>query len=172
MPSNHLILILSIRVFSNELALCIGRPKYWSFSFSISPSNKYSGLIFFRIDWFNLLAIQGPWLSSLIKTLKSLIPHPLKDPFTHWPRDFLQALLPTSVLTGGEQLPFWSQIVERWQHLWKMLLKNAASSCRRTPSFLLSWAACPLPHLASPQDTPSQIPWRGSTAQTPALKAV
>ena len=68
MLSNHLILCLpllllpslfpSIRVFSNELALCIRWPKYWSFSFSISPSNEYSGLISFRIDWFDLLAVQ------------------------------------------------------------------------------------------------------------------
>ena len=57
----------SIRVFSNELALCISWPKYWSFSFSISPSNEYSGLISFKMDWLNLLAIQG--------TLKSLLQH-------------------------------------------------------------------------------------------------
>ena len=55
----------SIMVFSNELALCIRWPKYWSFSFSISPSKEHSGLIFFRTDWFDLLAIQG--------TLKSLL---------------------------------------------------------------------------------------------------
>ena len=69
MPSNHLILFRplllppsifpSIRVFSNESALCIRWPKYWSFSFSISPSNEYSGLISFGIDWFDLLAVQG-----------------------------------------------------------------------------------------------------------------
>ena len=68
MPSNHLILCRpllllpsifpSIRVFSNESLLCIRWPKYWSFSFSISPSNEYSGLISFRIDWFYLLAVQ------------------------------------------------------------------------------------------------------------------
>ena len=57
----------SIRVFSNELALCIKWPKYWNFSFNISPSNEYSGLISFRIDWFDLLAVQG--------TLKSLLQH-------------------------------------------------------------------------------------------------
>ena len=77
MPSNHLIfchpllLLLSIfpsiRVFSNELVLCIRWPKYWSFSFSISPSNEYSGLISLRIDWLDLLAVQG--------TLKSLLQH-------------------------------------------------------------------------------------------------
>ena len=69
MPSNHLILchsllllpstFASIKVFSNESAFCIRWPKYWSFSFNISPSNEYSGLISFRIDWFDLLAVQG-----------------------------------------------------------------------------------------------------------------
>ena len=77
MPSNHLILcrplfllpsiIPSIRVFSNELALRIRWPKYWSFGFSISPSNEYTGLISFRMDWLDLLAAQG--------TLKSLLQH-------------------------------------------------------------------------------------------------
>ena len=77
MQSNNLILyhpllllpsiFPSIRVFSNESVLCIRWPKYWSFSFSISPSNEYSGLISFRVDWFYLLAVQG--------TLKSLLQH-------------------------------------------------------------------------------------------------
>ena len=77
MPSNHLIfyhlLLLqpsifpSTRVFSSEMALPIRWPKYWNFSFSISPSNEYSGLIFFKIDWLDLLAVQG--------TLKSLLQH-------------------------------------------------------------------------------------------------
>ena len=58
-------ILLRIRVFSNELVLCIRWPKYWSFSFSISPSNEYSGLISFRMDWLDLLAVQG--------TLKSLL---------------------------------------------------------------------------------------------------
>ena len=76
-PSNHLILSCpllllpsvfpSIRVFSNELVLCIRWPNYWSFSFSISPFNEYSGLISFRVDWLGLLAVQG--------TLKSLLQH-------------------------------------------------------------------------------------------------
>ena len=74
MPSNHLILCCplllpsifpGIRVFSNESVLCIRWPKYWNFSFSISPSKDYSGLISFRMDWLNLLAVQG--------TLKSLL---------------------------------------------------------------------------------------------------
>ena len=78
MPSNHLFLyspllllpssFSRIRVFLNELALCLRWPKYWSFSFSISPSNEYSGLISFRIERFDLLVVQG--------TLKSLLQHP------------------------------------------------------------------------------------------------
>ena len=77
MPSSHLILscllllppsiFLSIRVFSNKSVLCIRWTKYWSFSFSISPSDEYSGLISLKIDWFDLLAVQG--------TLKSLLQH-------------------------------------------------------------------------------------------------
>ena len=75
MPSNHLIIchsllllpsvFTSIRVFSNELALHIRWPKYWSFNFSINPSNEYSGLISFRIDWLDLLAVQGIFKSLL-----------------------------------------------------------------------------------------------------------
>ena len=74
-PSNHLILYCplllpsifpSIKVFSNESAHCIRWPTYWSFSFSISPSNEYSGLISFRMDWFNLLDVQGT-LNSLLQ---------------------------------------------------------------------------------------------------------
>ena len=77
MPSNHFLLCRpllllpsifpSIRVFANESVLCIRWPKYWSFSFNISPSNKHSGLISFRMDWLDLLAVQG--------TLKSLLQH-------------------------------------------------------------------------------------------------
>ena len=82
MPSNHLIfchpllllpsVFLSIRVFSNESALHIRWPKYWSFSFSISPSNEYSGLIYFRIDWLDLLAFQGTLKSSPTPQFKSI----------------------------------------------------------------------------------------------------
>ena len=77
MPPNHLILCCPllllpsifprVRIFSNESALCIRWPNYWNFSFSICPSNGYSGLISFRVDWFDLLAVQG--------TLKSLLQH-------------------------------------------------------------------------------------------------
>ena len=92
-PCSHLILyhplllspsiLPSIMVFSNDSVLCIMWPKYWSFSFSISPSNEYSGLISFMIDWFDLLAVQG--------TLKSLLQHHssetsiLQHSFSLWP---------------------------------------------------------------------------------------
>ena len=82
MPSNYLILCYpllllpsifpSIRVFSNESALCIRWPKYWSFSFNISPSDEHPGLISFRMDWLDLLALQG--------TLKSLLQHHSSKP--------------------------------------------------------------------------------------------
>ena len=91
MPSNHLtlcrlLLLLppippSIRVFSNESALCMRWPKYWSFSFSISPSNGYPGLISFRMDWVDLLAVQG--------TLKSLLQHHSSKVSILWHSTFL-----------------------------------------------------------------------------------
>ena len=86
MPSNHLILchpllllpsiFPSMRVFSNESVLCIRWPKYWSFSFSISPSNEYSGLISSRMDWLGLLAVQG--------NLKSLLQHHSSEASILW----------------------------------------------------------------------------------------
>ena len=95
MPSNHLILCCpllllpsvfpNIRVFSSESVLCIRWPKYWSFSFSISPSNEYSGLISFRMDWLDLLAVQG--------TLKSLLQHHSPKASIFWHSVFFIAQL-------------------------------------------------------------------------------
>ena len=95
MPSNHLILCCpllippsvfpSIRVFSNESVIHIRWPKFWSFSFSISPSNEYSGLISFRIDWFDLLAVQG--------TLKSLLQHHSSKALILWCSTFFMVQL-------------------------------------------------------------------------------
>ena len=99
MPSNHLILchpllllpsiFPSIRVFSNESVLPIRWPEYWSFSFSISPSKEYSGLISFRIDWLNLLAVQG--------TLKSLLQHHSSKASILWCSAFFIVQLSTSI---------------------------------------------------------------------------
>ena len=103
MPSNHLILchpllllpsiLPSIRVFSNESALCIRWPKYWSFSFNISPSSEYSGLISFRMDWLDLLAVQG--------TLKSLLQyHTSKASILQHSAFFIVQLSHSYVTTG------------------------------------------------------------------------
>ena len=106
MPSNHLILchpllllpsiFPSIRVFSNESALLIRWPKYWSFSFSISPSNEYSGLISFRMDWFDLLAVQG--------TLKSLLQNHSSRASILWFSTFFMVQLSHPHMTTGKTI--------------------------------------------------------------------
>ena len=94
MPSNHLILCRpllllplvfpSIRVFSNMSALCIRWPNYWSFSFIISPFNEYSGLISFRMDWFDLLAVQGTLKSHILSSSLSSTHPAMDDPCFHF----------------------------------------------------------------------------------------
>ena len=106
MPSNHLILchpllllpsvFPSIRVFSNESVLCIRWPKYWSFSFSISPSNEHSGLISFRMDWLDLLAVQG--------TLKSLLQHHRSKASILWHSAFFTVQLSHPYMTTGKTI--------------------------------------------------------------------
>ena len=105
-PSNHLILchplllqpsiFPSIRVFSDESALCIRWPKYWSFSFSISPFNEYSGLISFRMDWLDLLAVQG--------TLKSLLQHHSSKASLLWHSAFFMVQLSHPYMTTGKTI--------------------------------------------------------------------
>ena len=106
MPCNHHILCLpflllpsifpSIRVFSNELALRIRWSKYWSFSFSIRPSNEYSGLISFRIDCFDLFALQG--------TLKSLLQHHSSKASILWPSAFFMFQISHLYMTTGKTI--------------------------------------------------------------------
>ena len=127
MLSNHLILchplllppsiFPSIRVFSNKPALCIRWPKYWSFSFSISPSNEYSGLISFRIDWFDLLAVQG--------TLKSLLQHHSSKASILQRSAFFIVQLSHPYMTTGKTIAF-----TRWTFVGKVmsLLCNVLSS--------------------------------------------
>ena len=108
MPSSHLILCCpllllpsifpSIRIFSNQLILCIKWPKYWSFSFNISPSNDYSGLISFRMDWLDLLAVEG--------TLKSLLQHHSSKASVLWHSAFFIVQLSHPYMTTGETI-FW-----------------------------------------------------------------
>ena len=115
MPSNHLILCRpfllppsifpSIRVFSSESVLHIRCPKYWSFSFNISPSNEYLGLISFRIDWFNLLAVQG--------TLKSLLQyHSSKAPILRHSA-FLMVQLSHPYMTSGKTIALMRRILSQ-----------------------------------------------------------
>ena len=106
MPSNYLILCRplfllpsifpSIRVFSNESALCIRWPKYWSFSFSISPSSEFSRLLSFRIDWFDLLAVQGPF--------KSLLQHHSSKASILWHLAFFIVQLTHPYMTTGKTI--------------------------------------------------------------------
>ena len=106
MPSNHLILchpllllpsiFPSIRVFSSELTLRIGWPKYWSISCNISPSNKYPGLICFSVDWLDLLAVQG--------TLKSLLQHHSSKSSILWPSAFFIVQLSHPYMTTGKTI--------------------------------------------------------------------
>ena len=110
MPSNHLILchplllpsiFPSIRVFSSELVLYIRWPKYWSFSFSISPSNEHPGLISFRMDWFDLLAVQG--------TLKCLLQHHSSKASILGSSAFLIVQLSHPYMTAGKTI-----VLTRW----------------------------------------------------------
>ena len=87
---------LSTRIFSSESALCIRWPNYWSFSFSISPSNEYWGLISFRIDWFDLLAVQG--------TLKSLLQHHISKASVPWHSAFFMVQLSHPHMTTGKTI--------------------------------------------------------------------
>ena len=106
MPPNHLILwcpllllpsiFPSIRVFSSESALCIRWPKYWSFSFNINPSSEYSGLISFKIDWFDLLAVQG--------ILKSLLQHHGSRASILWHSAFFTVQLSQPCVTTGKTI--------------------------------------------------------------------
>ena len=118
MPSNHLILchpllllpsiFPSIVVFSNESALHIRWPKYWSFSFSISPSNESSGLISFRVDWFDLLAVQG--------TLKSLLQHHSSKASVLWHSVFFVVQLSHPYMTTGKTIA-----LTRWTFVGKVM---------------------------------------------------
>ena len=147
-PSNHTILcrplILlpsifpSIRVFSNESVLRIRWPKYWSFSFNISPSKEYSGLISFRMDWLDLLAVQG--------TLKSLLQHHSSKASLLWHSAFFMVQLSHLYMTTGKTtaLTVWTFVSKVMSLLFNMLLrcvivflpknKRLLISCLQSPS--------------------------------------
>ena len=142
--SNHLnlcypLLLLSIlpsiRVFSNESVLCIRWPKYWSFSFSISPSNEYSGLISFRIDWVDLLAIQG--------THKSLLqPHSSKPSFLRCSAFFIVQLSHPYMTTGKTMALTRPNFVDKVMSLlFNILSKLVIAFLPRSKRLLISWIA-------------------------------
>ena len=142
MPSNHLIfchpfLLPSIfsrtRVFSNESALRIMLPKYWSFSFSISPSNEYSGLISFRIDWFDLLAIQG--------TLKSLLQHHSSKALILQCSAFFMVQLSHPYMTTGKTIALTRQtfVSKIMSLLFNMLSRLVIVFLPRSKRLLILW---------------------------------
>ena len=116
-PSLQLSVFPSIRVFSNELVLHIRWPTYWSFSFNFSPSNEYSGLISFRIDWFDLLAVQG--------THKSLLQHHSSKASILWHSAFFIVQLSHPYMTTGKAIA-----LTKWTFVGKVisLLFNMLSS--------------------------------------------
>ena len=141
MPSNHLLLCRpllppstfpSIRVFSKESVLHIGWPKYWSFSFSISPSNEYSGLISFRIDWLDLLAVQG--------TLKSLLQyHSSKASILQRSAFFIVQLSHPYMTTGKTiALTIWTFVGKVISLLFNMLSRFVIAFLQRSKPLLIS----------------------------------
>ena len=154
MPSNllilcHPLLLLStftiIRVFSNESVLCIRWPKYWSFSFSISLSNEYSGLISFRIDWFDLPEVQG--------TLKSLLQHhSSKASVLRCSAFFMVQLLHPYITTGKTiALTRWTFVDKVMSLLFNMLSRSVTDFLPRSKHLLNSWLQSPSARILEPR---------------------
>ena len=155
MPSNHLILCRllllpssvfpSIRVFSNESVLHISWPKYWSFSFSISPSNDYSGLISFRMDWLDLLAVQG--------TLKSLLQHHTSKASILWHSTIFIVLLSHPDMTTGKiiALTRWTFVGKVMSLLLNMLSRLVTAFLPRSKRLLISWLQSPSAVISEPK---------------------
>ena len=155
MPSNHLILcchlrllssiLSSIRVFSNESVLQIRWPKYWNFSFNISPCNEYSGLISFRIGWFDLLAVQG--------TLKSLLQHDNLKASNLWCLAFFMVQPSYLYMTTGKTKALARGIFVRKiiSLLFNMLSRLVITSLPRSKCLLISWLQLHLPWFWSPK---------------------
>ena len=143
MPFNHLILchpllhlpsiFPSIRVFSNKSALCIGWPKYWSFSFNISPSIEHPGLISFRIDWLDLFAVQG--------TLKSLLQHHSSKASILQHSAFFIVQLSHPYMTTGKTIALTRRtfVGKVMSLLFNMLSRLFITFLSRTKRLLISW---------------------------------
>ena len=149
MPSNHLILCRplllppsmppNIRVFSNESALRIRWPKYWSFSFNISPSNEHPGLISFRIDWWDLFSVQG--------TLKSLLQHQhhSSKALILWHSAFLIVQLSHPYMTTGKTIALtrWTFVDKIMSQFFNMLSRLVITFLPRSKRLLISWLQSP-----------------------------
>ena len=156
MPSNPLILCCpllllpsifpSIRVFSNESAHPIRWPKYWNFSFSISPSNEYSGLISFSMDWLDLLAVQG--------TLKSLLQHYSSNASILWYSAFFIVQLSHPYMTTGKTIALtrWTFVDRVMSLLLNMLSRFVTAFLPRSKRLLISWLQSPSAVILEPQN--------------------
>ena len=143
MPSNHLILchplllllsiFLSIRVFSDESVLPIRWPKYWSFSFSISPSSEHPGLISFRMDWLDLFAVQG--------ALKSLLQHHSSKASILQPSAFFTVQLSHPYMTTGRAIALtrWTFVGKVMSLLFNVLSRLITAFLPRSKHLLISW---------------------------------
>ena len=147
MPSSHLILchplllllsvFPSIKVFSNKSALRTRWPKYWSFSFNISPSNEYSELISFRMDWLDLLAVQG--------TLKSLLQHHSSKTSVLWHPAFFIVQLSRPYMTTGKTIALtrWTFVGKLMSLLSNMLSRLVITFLPRSKRLFISWLQSP-----------------------------
>ena len=154
MPSNHLILchpllllpsiFPSIRIFSNELVICIRWPKYRSFSFNLSPSNEHSGLISFRMDWLDLLAVQG--------TLKGLFQHHSSKAPVLWCSAFFIIQLSHPYITTGKTIALtrWTFVDKVMSLLFNMLSKFVIAFLQRSKR-LISWLQWPSAVILEPK---------------------
>ena len=161
MPSNHFILchpllplpsiFPSIRVFSNEPTLRMRRAKFWSFSFNISLSNEYLGLISFRMDWLDLLAVQG--------TLKSLLQHHSSKTSILQPSAFFIVQLSHPCMTIGKTMALtsWTFVDKVMSLLFNMLSRLGIAFLPRSKHLLFSWLQSPSTVILEPQKIKSSL---------------
>ena len=173
-PSNHIILCCpllllpsifpSIRVFAKESVLCIRWSKYWSFSFSISPSNEYSGLISFKMDWFDLFAVQG--------TLKSLLQHHSSKASILWCSVFSIVELSYPYTTAGKTKALTRQtfVMKVMSLLFNMLSRLVIVLLPRSKHVLILWLQSPSAVILEPSKIshcfhcfPIYLPWNDVT---------
>ena len=135
----------SIRVFSNESGLCIRWPKYWSFSFNISPSNEHPGLISFRMDWWDILAVQG--------TLKSLLQHHSSKASILRHSAFFIVQLSHPYMTTGKTIALtrWTFVGKVMSLLFNMLSRLVITFLPRRKRLIISWLQSPSVVILEPQ---------------------